>query len=91
VLGQQKHQAHSAPDTAQLQYAFLIYGAEQWRWHGIGAVLRMAGNADGVPAEAFDAVMAALCLHIDQGTTCQAITIYKFSGCHIKLRNFHFN
>src|ERR1700674_1218253 len=85
VLVQHKYQAHSAPDKAQLQYAFLIYGAMQLRQHGIGAVLRVAGNADRIPAEAFDPVMAALGLHVDQGTTHQALAIDKFSRCHSKL------
>src|SRR6266853_6086215 len=77
---EQKHQAHSAPDKAQLQYAFLIYGAVQSRRHGIGTVLRAAGNANRIPAEAFNPIKAALGLHVDQGTTHQALAIDKFSS-----------
>src|SRR5712692_3693399 len=86
ALVQQKHQAHSAPDNAQLQGAFLIHGALQLRRHRIGAVLGVAGNTDRVPAQAFDLVMAALGLHVDQGTARQALTIYEYGRSHSKLR-----
>jgi hypothetical protein len=89
VLVKQKYRAHSAPNQAQPHYAFLIYGAVQLRRHGIGTVLRVAGNADRIPAEAFDPVMAALGLDVDQGTTQQALAIDKFGRCHSTLPPFH--
>ena len=89
VIVQQKHQAHSTPDKAQLQRAFLVHRAVQLRRHGNGTVVRMARNADRAPAEAFDPVMPALGLHVDQGTARQARAIYNFSRCHMRAFNYH--
>jgi len=79
TLVQQKHQAHAAPDQAQLYYAFTIDGAVQLRGHGFGAVFRVTGNSDRIAAETLDPVMAALGLHVDPGTTRQVLTIHKFN------------
>src|SRR5580704_6335372 len=85
ALVQEKHHSLPAPDESQLEHAFIVYGAVQVRQHGVGAILRMTGNADCVPAQAFDPVVAALGLHIDRGTARQALAVYEFSGCHSKL------
>ena len=51
--------------------------------HGIGTILRVPGDANGVPAQAFDLVMPALGLHVDPGTGCQAVGIHQFSRAHV--------
>jgi hypothetical protein len=78
TLVQQKHHAHSASDQAQLQHAFLIHGAVQLRGYGYRAVFRVTGNSDGMAAQAFDPVMAALGLNVNDGATRQALAIHKF-------------
>src|SRR5258706_15706936 len=82
ALVEQKHQTLSAPDKTPLQNAFLIHRALQLRRHWVRAVLRVAGNANRLPAQAFNPVMAALGLYVDQTTTRQARAIYKFRRCH---------
>jgi hypothetical protein len=83
TLVQQKYETHAAPDQAQLYSAFLIDGTVQLRRHRIGAILGVSGNADLIPAQAFDVVSTALGLHLDQRTTHQAPAIDKFSRCHV--------
>src|SRR5215469_11891550 len=82
VVIQQKYEAHSTPDQTELQEAFLVQRAVQPRGHGIWTILRVPGNANGIPAQAFDLVMTALRLHLDPGTGCQAVAIDPFSRRH---------
>src|SRR5215468_3538750 len=79
---QQKYEAHSTPDQTELQDAFLVQRSVQPRGHGIRTILRVPGNANGIPAQAFDLVMTALRLHVDPGTGCQAVAIDQFSRRH---------
>src|SRR6516225_7251272 len=83
VVRQQKYEVHSPPDPTELQDAFLVQRSVQPGRHGIRTILRVPGNANGIPAQAFDPVMTALGLHVDPGTGCQAIGIHQFSRRHI--------
>jgi len=83
VVRQQKYEAHSTPDQTELQNAFLVQRSVQPGRHGIGTILRVPANANGIPAQAFDLVMTALGLHFDPGTGCQAVGIHQFSRRHI--------
>jgi hypothetical protein len=56
-----------------------LFLSSRYRMCSTGTVLRVAGNANRIPSEAFNPVMAALGLHVDQGTTHQALAIDKFS------------
>ena len=76
VVIQQKYEAHSTPDQTELQGAFLVQRSVQPGRHGIRTILRMAANANGIAAQAFDLVMTALRLHLDPGTGCQAVAIH---------------
>ena len=49
---------------------------------GIGQNLRVARYADCASAQAFDMVMAALGLNVDQRTRRQSLAIYKFTRSH---------
>src|SRR5215468_6340947 len=80
---QQKYEAHSSPDQTELQDAFLVQRSVQPRGHGIRTILRVPGNANGIPAQAFDLVMTARRLHVDPRTGCQAVAIDQFSRPHI--------
>ena len=58
------------------------YGAVDLRRNGIGAELRVAGNADRIPTQALDPVVAAFGFHVDQGTLRQVLAIDHFRGRH---------
>src|SRR5215469_7768810 len=73
---QQKYEAHSTPDQTELQGTLLVQRSVQPGRHGIRTILRVAGNANGIPTQAFDLVMTALCLHVDPGTGRQAVAIH---------------
>src|SRR6516162_2700993 len=82
VVIQQKYEAHSAPDQTELQDAFPVQRSVQPGRQGIRTILRVPGNANRSPAQAFDLVMTALRLHVDPGTGCQAVAIHQFSRRH---------
>src|SRR6516225_10313324 len=80
---QQKYEAHSTPDQTELQDTLLVQRSVQPGRHGTRTILRVPGNANRIPAQAFDLVMTALRLHLDPGTGGQAVTIHQFSRGHI--------
>src|SRR5215472_16875793 len=75
VVIQQKYEAHSTPDQTELQGPFLFQRSVQPGRHGIRTILRVPGNANGIPAQAFDLIMTALRFHLDPGTGCQVVAI----------------
>jgi hypothetical protein len=76
VAVHKKHQLHAGLDQAQLERAFAIDGAVQNRRSGSEAIVGMPGNANLTPTEAFDAIVVAFGLHINQRTGTQTGWIY---------------
>jgi len=54
---------------------FDVAGIENAPGHGSGAIIGMAGNADGTAAKAFDLIVAVLRLYIDEGARREACAI----------------
>ena len=67
LVVQQKYEAHSTPDQTELHAAFLVQRSVQPGRHWIRTILRVPGNANRIPAQAFDLVMTALGLHLRSG------------------------
>lgn len=83
MLIQAKHDPHAALDEAQFQHAMLVNGALQLRRNRTRAVVRVAGNANRVPARVFDPVVTTLGLNIDQRAGSQTLKAYasRVKGC----------
>jgi hypothetical protein len=72
---EQKHHTHATLDNAVLDHTLAGDRALQLRNHGSRAKLRVAGDADRVPTQAFDPIMPARGFNVDQGTKLQVPAI----------------
>jgi len=59
---QEKDHSLAAADQSPLQTVFLVEGTFQVRGDGLGAVFRMARDANRISAQEFDLVVAVTCL-----------------------------
>src|SRR3954469_17524591 len=70
-----EHQPHATFDYSVLKDASAVNRAFKLCLHRTWAKLRVAGNTDRATAQAFDTVMAALGLNVDQRTGLKPFAI----------------
>ena len=62
-------------EKTEMSPPFDVTGIENAPGHRSGAVIGMAGNADGTAAKAFDLIVAVLRLYIHEGAGREACAI----------------